>query len=739
MQKVLRLTSVLSCKKLIVLIVSILFVYPAISQNLGYSWLKTIKGLSATYNYGTNIKLDASGNIYLLGRMTTTCDFDPSPATYTLTTLGVCPFIAKYDPIGNLIWAKQFNDPYSAAPHVVGSDFCLDNLGNVYLVGGFKNKVDFDPGPNTYTLDATNGESFACKLDNAGNFTWAVQFGRDSSGGPTAIELDNLGNPIILGVFQKANNDFDPGPNVYNLSALGTNDAFILKLTASGSFNWVKHLGGIGSSVNLNSAVIDNVGNIVVSGGFNGICDFDPSSSTFNMNGQNGYAFISRYNSNGNHLNAWQLANGGGFVDHISCDANGNIIATFGFNGTGDFDPGINTLLFTPNGPYDIAVCKFTSNGALVWGKQISGSFTERAFALQVTSNSEVIIGGQFQGTLNANPGPGTYTLASIPGPNSDAYLIKLNVNGDFVWAKQFSGPWHKRINNFALNSIGEVFATGFGQEGSDFDPGKGSACSHTMSALYYDPYILKLSPCQAPAAPVVNPTVATWCGPSAFTLNATTANNLTWRTQLMSNTYIDSVATHTTSVLAPGNYTYYAAAWNCCAESFPPAQINVSVFPIPTISLVASKDTFCLGEPVILTALGGVSYVMGTTFSSGNFTVWPTQNTTYTVNGGDIHNCNDTASIQLIYDPCTAINSYHLDKQITLWPNPTNEQLHLRIEQNGNYTLTVVDVLGRIVLQKNIYSEAEQVHVLKLENKGVYEVIISNANARVAKKVVVE
>ena len=726
-------------KRNIILLLAVGIHIMLIAQPIGFSWVKQITGLSATYNYGKDLRQDASGNIYLSGRMTTTCDFDPGPGIYTLTTQGISPFIAKYDGLGNFVWAKQFNLPASALANGNISSFCIDNLGDIYCTGGFTNKLDFDPGPSTYTLDAINGQNFICKLDNAGNFLWAYQFGRDSSSGIARIELDINGNPVIVGNFQKPNNDFDPTNGTYMVSAIGSSDGFILKLSSSGALIWFKQFGGANAYNQTTSFTLDNAGNIIVLGSFSGNIDFDPGPNVFNMSDQNGYVYVCRYTSNGTFINAWQVATGGGYGDAIESTSNGDIIISIPFVATGDFDPGSASLVFTPVGPNDIAICKFNANGNLIWGGHISGSDFERASAMHIDAAGNVIYGGQFRGTLDTDPGPGTFTIASQIGPNSDAFLTKLDVNGNFIWTKQFTGPWNKRISCIDLTANGDLLATGFAQQGADFDPGKSSACSHTMSALYYDPFLLKLSPCSAPLAPVVNPSVVTSCGSASFALNASSTNSLTWRTLLMSNSYIDSVSAINTGMLAPGNYTYYAAAWNCCAESFPPAQVNVSVFPIPTISLIASKDTFCLGEPVVLTAQGGVSYVMGTTFSSGNFTVWPSQNTTYTVNGGDINNCVNTASIQLIYDPCTAITEQWLEQAVAVWPNPTADIVQLAITRNGVYSVEVYDNLGRLLFTKKIDIKDATPVTFNFNHQGVYQLVITSEAGRVVKKVVVE
>ena len=62
-----------------------------------------------------------------------------------------------------------------------------------------------------------------------------------------SIATDVSGNVYTTGVF-KARIDFDPGPGIYNLDPLGTEDLYISKLDSSGKFLWVKQMSVISSS-----------------------------------------------------------------------------------------------------------------------------------------------------------------------------------------------------------------------------------------------------------------------------------------------------------------------------------------------------------------------------------------------------------------------------------------------------------------------------------------------------------
>lgn len=57
---------------------------------------------------GNAVKVDGSGNVYSIGTFSGTCDFDPSAATFTLTSSGNQDvFISKLDVSGNFVFAKK--------------------------------------------------------------------------------------------------------------------------------------------------------------------------------------------------------------------------------------------------------------------------------------------------------------------------------------------------------------------------------------------------------------------------------------------------------------------------------------------------------------------------------------------------------------------------------------------------------------------------------------------------------
>jgi hypothetical protein len=129
----------------------------------------------------------------------------------------------------SLLWAKQL----SGTSWKNVNDMTVDKDGNVYSTGIFQDVVDFDPGPATFNLNTIgsgvfSGDIFVSKLDSAGNFVWAKKMGGPEIDLGAAITHDVDGNIYVTGGFRNTA-DFDPGPGIYNMTAAGNTDVFVVK------------------------------------------------------------------------------------------------------------------------------------------------------------------------------------------------------------------------------------------------------------------------------------------------------------------------------------------------------------------------------------------------------------------------------------------------------------------------------------------------------------------------------
>ncbi|MGZ6540083.1 MAG: hypothetical protein ACXVEB_17030, partial [Bacteroidia bacterium] len=71
------------------------------------------------------------------------------------------------------------------------------------------------------------------------------------------------------------------------------------------------------------------------------------------------------------------------------------------------------------------------------WVKTV-GSVTKDSYGQYVTTDASgnVFITGNFYGTIDFDPGPGVFNLSAI-GSDLDIFIVKLDVSGNFVWAKR--------------------------------------------------------------------------------------------------------------------------------------------------------------------------------------------------------------------------------------------------------------------------------------------------------------
>jgi hypothetical protein len=290
-----------------------------------------------------------------------------------------------------------------------GYSRAIDASGNVYITGFFNGTVDFDPGPGTFNLTAEIGYShvFISKLDASGNFLWAKSMDGHYQGVSRSIAVDASGNVYTAGTFS-GTADFDPSPGTYNLASAGLDNIFISKLDASGNFLWAKST-GIGY---LNNA-----------------------------------------------------------VNSIAVDASSNVYLIGAFTGTMDFDPGPGTFNLTSAGLGDIFVSKLDGAGNFLWAKRIGSNAEDIGNSITVVASGDIYFTGAFPGTVDFDPGPGTFNLTAIV---TDIFVSKLDASGNFLWAKSMGGAGQDQGSSIAVDASGNVYTTGYFMGRGDFDPGPG-------------------------------------------------------------------------------------------------------------------------------------------------------------------------------------------------------------------------------------------------------------------------
>jgi hypothetical protein len=179
---------------------------------------------------------------------------------------------------------------------------------------------------------------------------------------------------------------------------------------------------------------------------------------------------------------SWAKQLGGTSVDYglsNAVDASGNVYTTGNFNGTADFDPGAGTYNLTPASAVndDIFISKLDASGNFVWAKRLGGTSIDNVASISVDASGYVYTTGNFKGTVDFDPGAGTYNLSSASAGNDDIFISKLDTSGNFVWAKQLGGTSSDVGQSITVDPAGsgDVYTTGSFYGTADFDPGAGT------------------------------------------------------------------------------------------------------------------------------------------------------------------------------------------------------------------------------------------------------------------------
>lgn len=382
----------------------------------------------------------------------------------------------------NLKWAKSFG-----GKGFDGIGFMkIDNKGNIYVCGSFKDTLEYHIGNEIKHLNCIGDEdAFFSKLDSNGNIIWikSLPAGIDGNNYFTLAEMviDRNSNILLYGEFV-GTIDFDPGASVFNLNCLGAvSDLFVLKLDSNGNFVWVKQIGYIEENPNAGSLsdgglAIDFNLNIFITGTFGVPIDFDPGPNIFYLSPkENAKTFILKLDQNGNFI--WVKQIGGapwGNGNNLAVDKEENIIFGGRLNHYGDFDPSENDYILGSGIQFNIPfICKLDKDGKFNWAKCFKGVSPNNDGVNSITTdnNLNVIAVGSFSNKTDFDPGPNIYYLNGT-GP-WDTFILKLDKNGDFVWAKEIGHQGTlDECNDLAVDKIGNVYYSGKFYKELDINPG---------------------------------------------------------------------------------------------------------------------------------------------------------------------------------------------------------------------------------------------------------------------------
>lgn len=605
-------------------------------------WAKQASGASPATSTPIDIDTDVSGNIFITGTMFRAVDF----GGVTLTACVTCAsdvFTAKYDPSGNLLWAKKAGG--SDANGDVSFGISVTPSGESYITGSYYGTASFDAVVLGNISGINNSNAFVAKYDASGNILWA----KGGSGEGRSVSVDNASNIYATGRFGALR-------TFGSTSFLNKGSTYLIKFDPLGNVLWSTQ--SIGNAFEIVTSIIsDGNNNVYVSG------TFSPSLGPISNFGGSELPnvgswdfFMAKYSENG--IFQWAFSEGGTGIDYSHGAEIGNndeIFMVGAFSDSPTYGtiplfstPSISRLFVARLGPCNLAnaptISSFTPAGSITSTVTITGTnfsttpannivkfngITATVMASTATSITTTLPAGATSGPISITIGCNTVTSTSnftvtVPGsiiispqPTSTAVCdgttasFTIGASGTtnitYQWQK-FNGTVFTDVANGGGYSGAASAAFNVNTTGNF---GAGDYRCKISGDLAQDVFsnTVPLTIIPSVAAPLTSSGSA--CGSSSsIIVNASGGTNGQYRwytassggtaiTGEVNETYITPAITATTS--------YYVSINDGTCESTR-TEVIATVLPLPVAPVVNTINPVCLGSSLVITASGGVN-----------------------------------------------------------------------------------------------------------------------------------
>ena len=119
----------------------------------------------------------------------------------------------------------------------------------------------------------------------------------------------------------------------------------------------------------------------------------------------------------------------------------------------------------TNSGGWDLFLVKYNSSGTKQWTKQLGTSEDDIARGIAVDSSDNIYFTGNTHGGLDGNTNSGL----------TDLFLVKYNSSGTKQWTQQLGTSHGETAYGVAVDSSGNVYASGVTSGGLNGNPARGS------------------------------------------------------------------------------------------------------------------------------------------------------------------------------------------------------------------------------------------------------------------------
>lgn len=440
------------------------------SQTAIAQWQWAAIGNNVGDAFCTDVTVDVANNIYVTGTYSTSL----SLGSTILNSLGMTDiFVAKYNPSGQLLWAKTMGG-FTAD---IGGGIITDNAGNVYVASSFSDTAIY-LGKGFRSIGDLDIN--LTKLNSNGDLLWSKSWGSIYPDYGIKVALGTQ-NDILLSGYYAA---YAGSPTTYEhitfdavtLTSSGDADIFIAKVDTGGGIKWASSGGGKASDVAVD-LFTDSNGNSYITGYFTG-SKIGFGSINLSAKGVLGDMFVVKYDNNG--IPVW--ANGAGADNDVTGNAiavnkNGEVYVAGSTYSSTYIDFG--SVMFHDKS----FVAKYDASGNFSWAKSIGVLSKDYVRDMTIDDSGNLIIAGYF----DSNNKFGSDSVVS-KGKN-DAFASKIDKDGNCLWGATAGGSDNDAAFSIAIDKRGDIVVAGY-VASSPADFGN----SHITASNAWDMVVAKLS-----------------------------------------------------------------------------------------------------------------------------------------------------------------------------------------------------------------------------------------------------
>ncbi|HLN29733.1 MAG TPA: SBBP repeat-containing protein [Gemmataceae bacterium] len=423
------------------------------------------------------IAVDSAGNAYITGQ-TYSSNFPTTAGAFQTTLAGSAnAFVAKLNASGtSLVYSTYLGGNSTDG----GNAIAVDAYGDAYVTGG-TSSTNFPTTAGAF--QTTPGSGFVTELNPNGT---ALAYSTYFASGCSGIAVDGRGNAYLTG---SAGANFPTTAGAFQVTLAGSADAFVTKLTTSGTgLVYSTRLGGSGGGAGASIAV-DSAGNAYVTGSAG--ANFPTTAGAFQITlaGSAG-AFVTKLNAWGTAL-VYSTYLGGTtstgtlaqYGTGIAVDSAGNAYIT-GATSASNFPTTPGAFQTTPGSGF---VTKLNSAGsALVY----SSYFVSGGLGIALDTYGNAYVTG-YTGSSNF-PTTANAFQTTLGGSNGNAFVTEMNDSGSaLVYSTYLGGSGGDQGNGIALDSAGNFYVAG---EATPTFPTTAGAYQTTYSGGAGDAFVAKFA-----------------------------------------------------------------------------------------------------------------------------------------------------------------------------------------------------------------------------------------------------